>query len=1059
MKLSSTFACLVSSLLLSYSAPSLADDIDIYSGGGSVGTPNIMIVIDNPSSSNAEVGPCKYYDGTTPSGTSKRMGNQQCALANLAKSLPKKSDGTALINLGITLLAGVTVDLIPIDDNVFGKSATGGVTIPSGTTNREAFILAVKNLATTTGSAGQGAEMQEAWAYFTGGNGSSGGIDTAKGILSNKIYAGTNARIGCQRNYVIFLSGVKAGSSKAQDLNEQPSLLAAIDNAVAAGTITAAQGTTLKTTIAGKAETAGFAEEWARFMYNFDSNKNSTGLQNIVSYSIGIGDTAVPPAAPTNSMEKYIRDIALYGGGDYFAVGNDISALQNSLLKIFNEVQAVNSVFASASLPVSVSAQGSFQNQIFLGMFRPDPSAKPRWLGNLKQYQFIFDSATQSLQLAGANGVPVLSKAGTGFITPDARSFWTTANSGTSADSNGFYVKDPTGAGLAFDLPDGDLVEKGGAAQRLRNNNLTSGYTSSSALTRNLYTYCLATSACIADLTAPVNSFNSTNATLMSFTNPPRLPAPVSTDLVDWVRGKDNKGDEKGPGGTVTVRPSIHGDVVHSRPVVINYGDARGTVVFYGANDGVFHAVNGSATDVNGGNELWGFIPSEFISSALNRLRENSPQLLLPSTPTGITPTPLPKDYFVDGSTGVYQSLKADGTVNKAYLYITMRRGGRFMYAMDVSVPSAPKILWKKSNADAGFSELGQTWSRPKVAAVSGYTNPVLIFGAGYDGAEDIDGTSRPTDTMGRGIYVLDAITGALVWSATSGPGNTNCTGKSPTVCKVAGMDHSIPSEITLLDRNRDGKIERLYAADIAGNVWRVDLEPPAGNAPDKWQVTQLAALGTGSNRKFFFPPDVVPTGAAGAAGSFDAVLLGSGDREHPLYASNSRSTINRFYMVKDTKTGNDGSGGAVVAESGLFNATATAYDNSLSGYYVTLGAGEKVVNASTTIAGVTYFGTNQPTPPSDVQCVGNLGIARGYQLATFTGSATFTKFDGGGLPPSPVGGLVNIMVNGKNQLTPFLIGGGGTGVGNAPSSLAPINPLLNVKRKRSRTYWYNERD
>lgn len=1050
MKLSSTLLSLSSSLLLMYSAQSLADDIDIYSGVVSTGSPNVMIVIDNASNSNADMGTCKYWDNTLPSGGSKTMGNNQCALANLAHNLSTNKDGSALINLGLTTMAGVLVKLVPINDKLFVGTSLGDAAIPAGSTNREAFILAVKKLDTDPGKTGQGAELQETWAYYTGGNGGT----TGKGLLSGTNYSGINATVACQRNYIVFLSGVKSNASHALDANEYPVLTSAIDNAVKAKSMTAALGATLSAPISGKPE-KGYGIEWSRFMSNFDSDINSTGLQNIISYSIGTGNTATPI---TNDMEKYIQSIATYGGGSYFPVGTDGTALQDSLLKIFNEVQAVNSVFASASLPVSVSAQGNFQNQVFLGMFRPDAKASPRWLGNLKQYQFSFNATTNAIQLADVNGAPALSTAGDGFITANATSFWTATSSGTSADTNGFYVKNPTGVGLAFDAPDGELVEKGGAAQRLRIDNLTSGYTSTSALTRNLYTYCLTATGCNADLTASANAFSSKNTALTTYTNTTKLVLPMSSQLIDWVRGSDNKGDELGPGGTVTVRPSIHGDVLHSRPVVINYGGAGtpGVVVFYGSNDGVFHAVNGNPTGTGAGSELWGFIPTEFFP-ALQRQRDNAPALLLPSTPSGSTAAT--KDYFADGSTGVYQKMKADGTVEKAYLYITMRRGGRFMYALDVTVPTSPKFLWKKSYTDAGFSELGQTWSRPKVAAVAGNTNPVLIFGGGYDSAEDVDASTRPTDSMGRGIFIVDAITGSLVWSASTGTGTTNCTGKTPTTCKVSGMNYSIPSDITLLDRNRDGKIDRLYAADIAGNIWRVDLEPLAGNTPDKWQITQLASLGTGSNRKFFFAPDVVPTGTAGGLGSFDAVLLGSGDREHPLYASSSRSTANRFYMVKDTKTGNDGSGATVISESDLFDASATKYANQLSGYYVSLGSGEKVVNAATTIAGVTYFGTNQPIPPSDSQCVGNLGIARGYQIATFTGegSATPTKFNGGGLPPSPVGGLVNIMVNGKNQLTPFLIGGGGPG--SVPSPLAPANPLLNVKRKRTRTYWYNERD
>ncbi len=44
------------------------------------------------------------------------------------------------------------------------------------------------------------------------------------------------------------------------------------------------------------------------------------------------------------------------------------------------------------------------------------------------------------------------------------------------------------------------------------------------------------------------------------------------------------------------MRPSAHGDVVHSRPIAINFGTdaAPKVVVFYGGNDGVLRAVNGN---------------------------------------------------------------------------------------------------------------------------------------------------------------------------------------------------------------------------------------------------------------------------------------------------------------------------------------------------------------------------------------------------------------------------------------------------------------------------------
>jgi type IV pilus assembly protein PilY1 len=566
-------------------------------------------------------------------------------------------------------------------------------------------------------------------------------------------------------------------------------------------------------------------------------------------------------------------------------------------------------------------------------------------------------------------------------------------------------------------------------------------------------------------------------------------PAGIDRDtMIRWVRGEDNQGDELGPGNTVTIRPSVHGDVLHSRPTVVNYGGSTGIVVFYGSNDGVLRAVNGNQTasigTVQPGGELWGFIPREFFGK-LGRLAYNSPALKLPNTPNGIIPAPQRKDYFFDGNSSVYQD---GGTV---YLFVSARRGGRLIYALDVSDPANPKFLWRKgctsltdnTTCDSGFTELGQTWSTPKAAKVKGYSNPVLIFGAGYHGGYDSSGNpvgedAEPaaTDTMGRGIFILDATNGSIVWQAKGGGSGNSCQGTS---CTLADMTYSIPADITLLNRDFDanGYIDRLYAADTGGNIWRVDLEPSSGNTPSNWQVTKFASLGgSGSfKRKILAAPDVVVTK------TFDIVLTGTGDREHPLYSSSGSSTysvVNRFYALKDLKTGPDAtpwtSADTIVDNSSstssdapspktLFDATSTPYDNSLSGFYVILGnPGEKVVNGPTSVGGYAYFGTNQPPIPDSNSCKSNLGTALGYQVNLFTGAVETVTFDGGGLPPSPVAGLVSVKVNGVDTVLPFLLGGGNpspTCEGpDCTSSIGGGKPPIPVPPVRRRVYWYMDK-
>ncbi len=94
------------------------------------------------------------------------------------------------------------------------------------------------------------------------------------------------------------------------------------------------------------------------------------------------------------------------------------------------------------------------------------------------------------------------------------------------------------------------------------------------------------------------------------------------------------------------------------------------------------------------------------------------------------------------------------------------------MYAMDISDPDSPSLLWRIDETSSGFAELGQTWSVPAVTRIPGYRDgngipkPVLVFGAGYDTDKDSQDIAT-ADTMGRGIFIVDAVTGALVWSMT----------------------------------------------------------------------------------------------------------------------------------------------------------------------------------------------------------------------------------------------------------------------------------------------------
>ena len=238
---------------------------------------------------------------------------------------------------------------------------------------------------------------------------------------------------------------------------------------------------------------------------------------------------------------------------------------------------------------------------------------------------------------------------------------------------------------------------------------------------------------------------------------------------------------------------------------------------------------------------------------------------------------------------------------------------------------------------------------------------------------------------MGRGIYILDAVSGALVWSATYGA-STACTTTGTIsvttgsrACTDSTMKFSIPSDVTLIDRDRDGYTDRMYVGDLGGNVWRVDLEPSTSSQlADTWQVNRIASLGCfsaecafpagTSPRKIFFPPEMITTS------TYDAVFVVTGDREHPLDSDTGSQRVNRVFMLQDKHTGNDVLASptqALIRPTDLYDGTdcsapgptfispcssqvtpKVAYSGQSPGYSIKLANGEKGVNAPLVVAG-----------------------------------------------------------------------------------------------------------
>jgi type IV pilus assembly protein PilY1 len=836
----------------------------------------------------------------------------------------------------------------------------------------------------------------------------------------------------CAKNYIIFIG------------NGYPS--ADVDDTL----LTGINGNA--TTPAGAGNKNWKVANWAKYMRATDVNF-AAGRQYITTYTIDVFN-AKPDATNQGAL---LKAMAKYGGGRYFEAKNE-AAILSALKEIITEIQAVNSVFASASLPINATNRSQNENQVFIGMFRPNAQGLPRWYGNLKQYQIALFG--NDAKLADKNGLETIA-ASTGFVQACATSFWT-------VDSGNYWEFSPDSVGscttsgtlVTSDSPDGSVVEKGGAGEVLRRGNNPAAV-APFTVNRSMYT-------CAGPTCGSMVTFNDTNVP-MGRTG--AANAAENTSIVDFTFGKD-VGDENGnnftvalggigvPAGVDEPRPSIHADIAHSRPLPVNFGGTRKVEVFYGANDGPLRAVRGET-----GQELWSFVAPDHHSK-LKRLYANSPLIQYPNQP--IIPTALSKDYFFDGSLGVYQN--ADNS--KVWIYATMRRGGRMIYAFDITNPT-PVLKWSFGCPNltndtgcvggSGADQIGQTWSVPNVAFIRGYseTDPVVIVGGGYDACEDSDtAVTTCVAPKGRKVFILDANTGAQVGP----PGGFD-------------VDGPVAADVTLLSRffytaGGNSFVDTAYIATTRGTIYRLDfVDKTSGTVVPaaSWPApTKVASTSTG-NRKFLFGP------AALAIGTKVYLALGSGDRERPLISNYPYVTPiqNRFYMaIDDLVSTNLDLDGASMANFTAETDCSTVLGAGQRGWYMdeNAGTGEQTVTSSVIFGGTIFFSTNRPVAPAAGTCATNLGEARGYAVNLFNASGVIGTgsicggdrsgvFTGGGIPPSPVVGTVPVTLpDGTSKPINVLIGGIDLKTGEG-SPIGAQQPPVPIRQVRSRVYWYPKGD
>jgi len=732
-------------------------------------------------------------------------------------------------------------------------------------------------------------------------------------------------------------------------------------------------------------------DEIARSIATNDQSSTLSGDQVVSTYTIGF---AIDKALLKDTADE---SFLASGTGEYL-LADDATTLADAFNSILVDINNTDATFSSPAVSVNAFNRSTHLDNLYFTLFKPGRGG--HWDGNFKKYKldfFVDDNdidndgdITERLpfiaDVTGANAVDEV----TGFFDVGARSYWTDG------------------------AADGLDVSAGGAANEFDSARKVYTYTGSYTNTDGVLT----PAATAAALTAESNAVDKSNAAITEamlnivgeaerITGTPRIDT-----LLDWAKGVDVL-DRFGTAGSTTDARLEMGDPLHSEPALVQYGETSSgvadLVAYVSTNDGYLHAF-----DVDDGRELFSFIPQELLPK-LNDLMDNGSEN---------------KIYGLDGNVVAWiNDANEDGTISGAgehvYLYIGMRRGGKNIYSVDVTDRDNPSLRWLIEGGSGDYEELAQTWSTVNVEKIKDGTveKTVLIFAGGYDDDQD-NVTVRTADDDGNAIFIVDAGSGQLLWSG--GNGGT---------LAVAGMDYSIPARVKPLDMKGDGLIDRLYVADVGGQIFRFDIDNDNDSALASsisgGRIANLAGTGTENARRFYYPPDVALIAKRGEP-AYLSLVVASGYRAHPLDVV----VQDRIYLIKDNDVYKAPASYVTLTELDLYDATLnlaagdgsnaqntaakTALDNT-EGWFIKLDdgtntntwAGEKGLSEALLIEGTAVVTTFRPATVSTASCAPQTGMGRVYYLDVSDGSAAFPSnldlrpdrhrdLARSGIPPAP---------------------------------------------------------
>ncbi len=258
----------------------------------------------------------------------------------------------------------------------------------------------------------------------------------------------------------------------------------------------------------------------------------------------------------------------------------------------------------------------------------------------------------------------------------------------------------------------------------------------------------------------------------------------VRTGQADAVSAADNIAYLKGvqtkelgqTGGTLRKRAYPIGDIVNSSPAYM----ASTNTVFIGANDGMLHGINASNGEV-----LFSYVPKGIDFAAMANLSSTS----------------YSHRFFMDGQIDV-RALEANGNNTNDILVAALGRGGRGVFALDVSDPDTmgtSDVLWDNTTQDSTTdANMGYVLGNLRIRKGNGDKNYLFVP----------NGIDSPNGSATLFVYEL------------SGAGAITATHQ--LVADASGSNGLM--SLGMADLNADGKVDTVYGGDLKGNIWRWDF-------------------------------------------------------------------------------------------------------------------------------------------------------------------------------------------------------------------------------------------